>query len=1504
VKDGQGQDIAVEWTSPSSASFVMPDEAVTVTAVFEDMGYVAVTTSDGTVRNCRPITQFLSFSDYGAGNYAVTEDTTFGDRVVIGGDVLLYLCEGATLTCDSGITVDGDNCLTVEGVGSLVADARGYNDGRAAGIGGGARLGTVGTITINGGSVTGYGGYYSAGIGGGSDCSGGTITINGGTVTATGGYYGTGLGGGGGSNGGTITINGGQVSAIGGQAGAGIGRGHGGTGGSVTLGWTAAEDFIHASSYAADVAFKPDTYFVLQGTGELATLGNIGGNTIVPFTGGTYAITAIPNDYGRIDAVYADGAAPALGTTEAPAGGTVHVRCSILDEYYYKREVAGLAVTGSGGGAVPVTALGDGVFQFTMPADNVTLAPQTPEIVYYDVRLVRDGRGEFKTIQRAFNDSEPQDVAYSGTATEALFTARAGDTVRLSVSATAPYYTYGITVTPGNGENVAVTKHSDLEYEFEMPADAITVTIQTAEIQTVVKNTSEGEQTCLVPRTGIHDWTQYAYSKGVYWFAPTEDTTIPHTIYVESRVHVRLYLSEGTTLICPGIFVDAGSTLTIEGEGTLIADATGAVSNEDPFAEAFHAGIGGGGNIIIKGGDLTAKGDVNGAGIGGDQLQSGFDIAGYSGDVTISGGTIHASGGDGAAGIGSSFREKCGVITISGGIVTAVGGYEAAGIGGGLAANGDIRISGGVVNATGGYKGAGIGGGSYGTGGTITVSGGVVIAQGGGSIDKTQGEGYGAGIGEGSWALPANGTSTVIRITGGQITARGGRQQGFYSAGIGLGWRSLVSVCDITLGWTEESDYVDSDRYYGNVAFAEDKFFKLSATDTLATPENIDGARIVPALPSLVLLPGEGTGDSPWLIRSERDWKILCEGILDGEATSGKFFKMTADVGPVTEMAGGAGHPFAGTFDGDGHTLTVAIESDDVWAAPFSYIDGATIGNLAVAGTVAGGGNHAAGLVGACGAGSPNVLRDCTVDVAVSVGDGIGYAGGIVGQGGDGTLSLEGCAFGGSVGGFNAFAGGLLGWGSSMTLSISNCLCMGTFAPSGNGKFHSIACKRDNQTVAASVERAYRLNTLEGTAGGSNLVPGAGGTPASAAYVPGEWPYPFTGPDGNVYYLAEAGSAAAPVWDGVIRSAADWDLFAATLANGTDSFDGRRVVLEADIGVTNPAGTAEHPFAGTFDGGGHTLTADISDNGRQCVAPFIRIDGATISNLVVTGRVASTQNHAAGLVGGCGAGRASTIADCTVAAEIAAGGLAGGIVGHGYSGTLAMTGCVFAGSITGFNSYVGGLVGWGDNPTLTIGDCLCKGTFEPAEDGQFHPIACKWDGGSVTLAIDRTYYMETLEGTITDNHLVPGAEGTPVSTTYVEGGWNRPVTAADGLTYYRQPSSSYDEWVRETGISGAWNAQDSQGVANVFRYLFEKAEGAFEDPPLLSLEFDAEGHLVARTPAVVNTNGFTCVLSASDEPGWTDPDPNPLALETDGTTLIPGFDSPTRFFRLVATQNE
>ena len=220
-----------------------------------------------------------------------------------------------------------------------------------------------------------------------------------------------------------------------------------------------------------------------------------------------------------------------------------------------------------------------------------------------------------------------------------------------------------------------------------------------------------------------------------------------------------------------GIFVPEGHTLTIRGNGSLEA-----------IGDIFCAGIGGCyksscGNIVIEGGNITATGGYNGAGIGSGYYNS------SCGDITISGGDITATGGDASAGIGSGYDSSCGNITIKGGDITAKGGENSAGIGSGgyNSSCGNIVIEGGNITATGSEWAAGIGSGyDESSCGNITISGGNITATGGY---------WGAGIGSGYGCSCSN-----ITISGGDITAKGGH----LAAGIGTGWDG--SCGDITIG--------------------------------------------------------------------------------------------------------------------------------------------------------------------------------------------------------------------------------------------------------------------------------------------------------------------------------------------------------------------------------------------------------------------------------------------------------------------------------------------------------------------------------------------------------------------------------------------------------------------------------------------------------------------------------------------------------------------------------
>lgn len=238
------------------------------------------------------------------------------------------------------------------------------------------------------------------------------------------------------------------------------------------------------------------------------------------------------------------------------------------------------------------------------------------------------------------------------------------------------------------------------------------------------------------------------------------------------------------------IYIPSGSTLTIRGGGTLNADNSG----------AYGAGIGGSyqndcGNIVIEGGNITAKGNWS-AGIGGGNGHS-------CGTITISGGTITATGSDNAAGIGSGDSGSCGAITISGGTITATGGDYGAGIGSGENGScGDITISGSAqVTATGGKYAAGIGSGDNGSCGDITISGGTITATGGNRA---------AGIGSGQ-----NGKFTSISITSGITRVTATRSNDFGNLPIGRGFldkgsgETTIKFDNVQIGHYEYDDDID-----------------------------------------------------------------------------------------------------------------------------------------------------------------------------------------------------------------------------------------------------------------------------------------------------------------------------------------------------------------------------------------------------------------------------------------------------------------------------------------------------------------------------------------------------------------------------------------------------------------------------------------------------------------------------------------------------------------------
>ncbi|ETD18584.1 hypothetical protein [Hoylesella oralis] len=187
------------------------------------------------------------------------------------------------------------------------------------------------------------------------------------------------------------------------------------------------------------------------------------------------------------------------------------------------------------------------------------------------------------------------------------------------------------------------------------------------------------------------------------------------------------------------------------------------------------------------------------------------------------------------------------------------------------------------------------------------------------------------------------------------------------------------------------------------------------------------------------------------LIKDANEWKLFCKSVNE-KGINYIYAKLEAniDLGKNSMMVGTEDHKYRGTFDGQGHTLTVHVVGTGQGTAPFNYTNGATIHNLTIAGSVtapAGADNfHTAGLVGFC---ENTTLRRCVVKAAIHLErTGDQYSAGLVGHILPGNNIIEDCAFVGSITGDKGNVSnisGLVAWGDNGTTTIRNSYVNATY---------------------------------------------------------------------------------------------------------------------------------------------------------------------------------------------------------------------------------------------------------------------------------------------------------------------------------------------------------------------------------------------------------------------------------------------------------------------------
>ena len=236
-----------------------------------------------------------------------------------------------------------------------------------------------------------------------------------------------------------------------------------------------------------------------------------------------------------------------------------------------------------------------------------------------------------------------------------------------------------------------------------------------------------------------------------------------------------------------------------------------------------------------------------------------------------------------------------------------------------------------------------------------------------------------------------------------------------------------------------------------------------------------------------------------------------------------------------------------------------------------------------------------------------------------------------------------------------------------------------------------------------------------------------------------------------------------------ISTKEDWKAFCALVNGGQNAIDAK-MTADVDLGEDiAKVGTANKPYAGTFDGQNHVLTVNWDAGSTNDVAPFGRVNGATIKNLRTEGSIRSDGYYLSGLIDEAYGG-SNTVANCVSAVNITSSYTsdrcgAGGLISYIYSGAnVAISDCLVKGSINATTEKgqkgMGGFV-YVQNGTCTLTRCLYAGTNNADNSNNNCYTFAPTNTSGATTTLNNCYYLNTCGK----------AQGEPVTKAQLESGY-------------------------------------------------------------------------------------------------------------------------------------
>ena len=681
------------------------------------------------------------------------------------------------------------------------------------------------------------------------------------------------------------------------------------------------------------------------------------------------------------------------------------------------------------------------------------------------------------------------------------------------------------------------------------------------------------------------------------------------------------------------------------------------------------------------------------------------------------------------------------------------------------------------------------------------------------------------------------------------------------------------------------------------------------------------------------------------------------------EINSAAKAKLTTDIDYTGYPNGfiGASTPFSGVFDGQEHTITIAIENGSVRCTGlFAEIKEATIRNLVVEGSSTSAADNNVGGLGGRSNGS-SLIENVIVKTAVSyTGDKNDASCGGIFADMEGAPTVKNCAFLGSIVAKDKVGNaGLVSW-SGGGAQFSNCfveiveLDASEFDDYSRGNFTPANCYRMDPTDEriASGELCYMLNgdqsainwyqTLD-----TDEYPVPFST-HSQVYANGELKCDGTSAGSVLVYSNSSTSIIPPHTDAggwcsvcgnlipdhltadedgfyPIASAEDLYWFAAVVKEINSAANAK---LTADIDYTdyqNGFIGASTPFSGVFDGQEHTITVSLESDAK-IRGLFAKINGATIKNLVVDGMIVSTSYNNIGGLGGQSDGN-SSIENVVVKTSIfylldTGDSSVGGFFPYVNSGSLTFKNCAFYGTIeAGAATGNAGLVSW-NSGSIEAENCLiapvqiiadefvdyARGNTPDATNCyRVEPTDERLGSGELCYLLNgRTSFNPCWTQTIgADEHPLPFATQGIVSHIASDGYGTLFVPSADvtipeGVEAFA--CKIEDNKLKLTAIEGAISKDDA--------VILKGNQGYYSFVPTTDATPAAENELAAAT-ADLSADGTQYILANGDEgigfykvkEGTTIPAGKVYLTVVDGTKSFYGFDDTTGIDKVQGTES-